>query len=99
MRRDLPACLDDNDVDDTKALDDSWEIFRRRANLPSGSREHGSFDPPGLVAGGFTPVLHTEPLTSDSGAACLSPAAWVLPSGCRMPPCPAAPLVRSAAAP
>ncbi len=67
-------------VDYAKALDDKWEIFRRKWNLPAGSREQGSFDLPSLVVGGFTPVLHTEPLTSDSGAACLSPATWVIPA-------------------
>lgn len=66
-------------VDYARALDEKWEIFRRKWNLPDGAREQGSFDLESLVAGGFTPVLHTEPLPSGNGAACRSSATWTIP--------------------
>ncbi len=65
-------------VDYAAALDEKWEIFRRKWNLPAGSREQGSFDLESLVVGGFTPVLHTEPLPSGNGAACPPPATWMI---------------------
>lgn len=66
-------------VDYARSLDEKWEIFRRKWNLPEGSREQGTFDLESLVAGGFTPVLHTEPLPLRSGAACPSSATWTIP--------------------
>ena len=65
-------------VDYAASLDEKWEIFRRKWNLPVGSREQGSFDLQSLVVGGFTPVLHTEPLPSGNGAACPPPATWMI---------------------
>ena len=67
-------------VDYAAALDEKWEIFRRKWNLPPGSRAQGAFDLESLVAGGFTPVLHTEPLPVGSGTACPSPATWTIPA-------------------
>jgi GT2 family glycosyltransferase len=52
----------DGKVDYAAAMDEKWEIFRRKWHLAPEARAQGSFDLEALVAGGFTPLLHTAAL-------------------------------------
>ncbi|HPF71594.1 MAG TPA: glycosyltransferase, partial [Candidatus Krumholzibacteria bacterium] len=68
----------DGKVDYSAAMNQRWEIFRSKWHLDADARETGRFDFEAMLAGGFTPVLHTEPLPPGGGVACPPPARWLV---------------------
>jgi len=63
-------------VDYIRQIDAKWEIFRRKWSLPDGPSSRVSLDPTNLVAEGYAPALHAEPLPQVDGVVQHPLAAW-----------------------
>jgi len=63
-------------VDYARQLDEKFEIFRRKWNLPPGARQDGNLKLETLVAEGFVAPLHISPLPDSNSWLALPLARW-----------------------
>jgi len=61
-------------VDYDAELEAKWEIFKAKWNIPSDTPYGGAFDLERILAEGFDPVLHFQPLPAAAGVQRIAPA-------------------------
>lgn len=61
-------------VDYDAELEAKWEIFKAKWNIPADTPYGGRFDLEAILAAGFDPVLHFQPLPAAAGVRTIAPA-------------------------
>lgn len=65
-----------------RLLDEKFEVFRRKWELPANARETGDFDLQRHLLRGYLPALHFCPLPTNANATLRRPQAWELDAWC-----------------